>query len=71
MEELSNKVTIKVQCKNCGKTFKIRVYPEDIEKYQNGELIQNAFPYLSAEDRELIISGICPTCWDKMSEHWE
>ena len=29
-------------------------------------LIQNAMPNLSADDRELLISGICGPCFDKM-----
>ena len=32
--------------------------------WQNGELIQNAMPTLSADDRERLITGICPACWE-------
>ena len=71
MADLSDKVTIKVKCKHCESIYKLRVYPEDIDKYQSGELIQDAFPYLSSSERELIISGICPDCWDKMFAHWD
>jgi hypothetical protein len=37
----------------------------DYWDWQDGALAQDAFPYLSADDRELLISGICPTCWEK------
>lgn len=71
MNELSDKVTIKVTCPKCGKIYKVRVYPEDWEDYQNGKLVQDAFPYLSADERELLISKICPDCWDKLFGRWE
>lgn len=71
MEELSDKVTIKVKCPKCGKTYYLHVYPEDWKNYQEGMLVQDAFPYLSADERELLLSKICPDCWDKLFGHWE
>lgn len=50
-------------CKHINLTF---VNAEDYWSWQEGELVQNAFPYLSADEREALISGICPTCWDEM-----
>ena len=38
----------------------------DMGRWQNGSLIQDAMPYLSADERELLISGTCGTCFDKM-----
>lgn len=35
-------------------------------KYQNGELIQNAFPMLNADQREFILTGTLPEEWDEM-----
>jgi hypothetical protein len=37
-----------------------------VESWQGGELIQNAFPDMSMSDRELLISGTHPACWDKL-----
>lgn len=34
----------------------------------DGMLVQDAFPHLSADDREFIISGISDTEWDEMFE---
>jgi hypothetical protein len=31
-----------------------------------GELVQNAMPHLSADEREFIMTGITPTEWDEM-----
>lgn len=61
-----NKVQIKTTCPCCQQNHFITVDIKDYEKWQNGELIQNAFPYLSAAKRELLITGICPTCWDTL-----
>jgi hypothetical protein len=38
----------------------------DLKRWEGGELIQDAMPYLSAGERELLISGICETCFDKI-----
>lgn len=59
-------LTIWTTCPYCGKDNFIEVVPEDYENWQKGELIQNAFPYLSANDREMLKTGICPKCWDRM-----
>lgn len=34
--------------------------------WQNGERIQDAFGFLSAEEREFILTGITPDEWKKM-----
>jgi hypothetical protein len=39
---------------------------EGFQAWQSGEFIQDALPELSTDERELLISGICPKCWDVM-----
>lgn len=58
--------TIETICPFCHKPHTVQVHGKDYHAWQNGELAQNAFPYLSANEREMLISGICPTCWDDM-----
>lgn len=53
-------------CPFCGEYHEVLVYEDDYAAWQNGELAQNAFPYLTANEREILISGICPSCWDNM-----
>lgn len=48
------------------RTMSLDVTEEQFYAYQNGALIQNAFPHLSADDREFILSGITPDEWDTM-----
>ena len=59
-------ITIETVCPFCGHQNTIMVYADDYERWQAGDLAQDCFPYLSAEDREMLISGICPKCWDSM-----
>ena len=46
-------------------TREIDCTAEQLSKWQAGELIQNAFPDLNADDREFLITGITPEEWDK------
>jgi len=45
-------------------TRDIDVEPEQVAAWQNGVLIQDAMPELSASDREFIMSGITQEEWD-------
>ena len=56
------------RCPFCGHDNVIEVNKMDYLDWQDGMLAQDAFPYLSASDREMLITGICPTCWDGMFE---
>ena len=56
------------ECINCQKSFTLLVEPADFDRWRAGELIQNAMPYLSAEERELLISQICGECFEKIAE---
>jgi hypothetical protein len=47
-----------------GKPFTVTVNLADMNRWLNGGLAQDCFPYLSADDRELCMSGIDPEHWD-------
>lgn len=67
-----NKITIKVRCRCCGQETPISVNLEDLSAWQRGEkLVQNAFPYLSASKRELLMTRTCPECWDRMFSQYD
>jgi hypothetical protein len=41
--------------------------PDDAAlRYYNGATIQSAFPMLSADERELLISGLHSECWERL-----
>lgn len=58
---------VMVGCKFCGKVSTLKVNSIDFMMWEQfGECIQNAMPYLTADERELLISGTCGDCWHKM-----
>ena len=67
-----NKIILKVRCKYCGQETPVSVDLEDLGAWKRGEkLVQNAFPYLPASKRELLMTRICPDCWDKMFARYD
>lgn len=66
-QKISLPIYVRKNCPLCGKAHEVMVYAEDFDAWQNGDLLaQEAFPYLTVTEREILISGICPDCWDKM-----
>ena len=59
---ITRTLTLSIVCPICGNEHFVTVGEEGFEKWQNGELAQNAFPYLSATQREQLISELCPKC---------
>jgi hypothetical protein len=61
--------TIVVKTKPCTVCNEYEVWSLDREavtRWQEGENIQNAFPDMKAEDREILISGTHPACWNEL-----
>ena len=58
-------VTLHVQDLN-GDIHYMDVDNQDLCAYEDGELIQNCFPYLTVEQREIIVSGMTQDMWDEM-----
>jgi hypothetical protein len=55
------------KCNECGYYVIISGNSQQWLEYDEGEiLIQNIFPEISAEDREIMLSGICGDCFDKI-----
>lgn len=51
-------------------TRDLNVTEEQIKRWENGELAQRAFPDLSPDDREFLITGSTPEEWaDMFPEH--
>lgn len=56
-----------VTCIFCGvEQKKFEVAQKDWNNYCGGMFAQDAFPYLTDPERELLISAVCPTCWDEL-----
>jgi len=66
MKTNNHEITVITGCPFCGLIHEVEVNEIDYLDWQDGTLAQDAFPYLDANEREMLISGICPDCWDKM-----
>jgi len=66
-------------CRICGQPHSVTITEElfnatmvGLSQWLSGSLlIQDALPFLSIDDREILISGIGPKCWDKMVEEMD
>lgn len=63
---IGNAVQLTVICRLCRTPHEITTARENYIAWLNGKLIQNAMPDLSSAERELLISGKCGDCFDKM-----
>jgi len=58
---------VTVKCPHCGQQFSREFDTTKVNRVMAGELVQDVFPELSADDRELFfISHICGDCWDEI-----
>ena len=56
-----------VQCRLCSSVYSLMFNREDMVDWLSGSgFIQDLMPYLSAGERELLISGTCSTCFDAL-----
>jgi hypothetical protein len=60
-----DKITVGGRCVFCGGSHAIEVPFEGYLLWEQGELVQKAFPNMGSDDREFLISGICPACQAK------
>lgn len=66
--ELEENTHCRFKCVFYGKTLEIVVKTKDYQEWRSGNRcsIQEIFPYLSKEDREMFISGVCDDCFKKL-----
>jgi hypothetical protein len=57
-------VYLNVQCRKCRDIVHLNVNERDVVAWRNGRSIQDAMPYLTPDEREILISGICGPCFD-------
>ena len=65
-EVMIMRIDVSIICPFCRKDHAVEVNLAQYEAWQNGELIQNAIPYLTPTEREQLISGLCPKCQAEM-----
>jgi len=64
---MSDTILVKSRpCTVCGEYEVWSLDRQAVTRWQEGENIQRAFPDMNAGDREILISGTHPACWDKL-----
>lgn len=53
-------------CPHCHKTSEVGLDFKDVERWQGGELIQRVWPEMTPAERELLMTGTHPDCWNEM-----
>ena len=62
--------TYEVRCVRCKTPHYLKCDPESMALFKEGKLlIQDCFIELTDAEREMLITGICPTCWIEMFHH--
>ena len=53
-------------CPYCGTISKVAVPESGLRQWKSGTRIQDALPMLTTDEREILMSGVCPKCWDEV-----
>ena len=53
-------------CRVCGGSSTMTVSASGYEAWRKGAYVQDAFPEMLADEREMLISGTHPSCWDSL-----
>lgn len=62
----SKELTIEKRCPFCGDYTQLIVPSKEYDLWYNGIPAIKAFPNLTLTECEVLISGICPNCQDKI-----
>lgn len=60
------KLKLSIPCAHCNKKIKLSVNKLAFSEWVKGKHVQDAFPSLSPEMREMFISRTCPKCWTRI-----
>lgn len=55
------------KCIVCGEQETITVLKKQFDAWRDGVYVQNAFPDLTADQRELLVTGTHSACWDAIA----
>lgn len=53
-------------CVVCEQISRVFVEQDKLNRWRGGELVQKVWPEKTADERELLMTGTHPECWDKM-----
>jgi hypothetical protein len=64
---VSNLITVTTPaCQVCSKTSEFTLDDEKVDRWKAGAYIQDVWPHMTMNDRELLISGTHPKCWEEL-----
>lgn len=58
-------LTVSTTCVWCGKEHLTEMPIDKYRRWHDGEHLQKVFPDWTPDQREIVISGTCPQCWDQ------
>ena len=64
-------VTASKECSITNEIYSVTVPNSNYTSWIEGEYAQKAFPQLTADQREFLISGTTPKEWSDMIQKWE
>ena len=68
----NRRIVVIAQCSMCEQVHYIVVPKRDYTRWMRGKaVIQDAMPYMHPDVRELMLSGVCGECFDKMFDNGE
>jgi hypothetical protein len=59
-------MTYTATCPICGEENTLEIDPAAFDAWTSGALIQDCFPDLTLNERELIMTGIDQRCWETL-----
>lgn len=63
---MADYVAVERFCTGCNVRVSLKIPSRQWHSWKDGTHIQIAMPQLSDEEREILISGVCGTCFDEM-----
>jgi len=60
------RVRARRRCQVTGDLFILTVDAQSLMEWKRGQLIQEAFPQLSKDEREILMTGYTPAEWDAL-----
>lgn len=61
---MGERTTVVTTCALCGRIHHTDVDAAALVRWRGGDFIQDAFPHLSEDAREILLTGTCGPCWD-------
>ena len=53
------------------RTMELDITAEELTRYRQGELVQRAFPRLTEDEREFVLTGMTHDEWEQMADEME